>query len=384
MESSQYSYEAPGASYEGPSGEPADDPPGHGSGPPAAPQTVPSILGPGPTSPPAARTRSPPPGRLRHRRTGAGPPAIRPRRPTRRRPPTRPTAGIRRIRPTAAVRAPGRPARLSLRLPVPAGAARRPPHPHPAHLALGGGPHRGGGRPGRGTGGRRGRCGQPADHRKELLPQPAARWSIPRTSRPCWPRWSRPWWPSTASRAGSSGSGDFVEAAGTGMILTPDGEVLTNNHVVSGATSVTVTLFGQTKALPAHVIGTDPSVDVALVQIDHASGLPTVTPGRLATDPGRRLGPGHRQRTGPGRRAVGDRGHRLGGEPDALGPERQRADREPDRPAPDRRRHQPRELGRPAGRLPGAGGRHEHRGGVVQLRATPPPRTSGSPSPSTR
>jgi S1-C subfamily serine protease len=78
---------------------------------------------------------------------------------------------------------------------------------------------------------------------------------------------------------GTAGSGDFVEAAGTGMILTPDGEVLTNNHVVSGATSVTVTLFGQTKALPAHVLGTDPSVDVALVQIDHASDLPTVTLG---------------------------------------------------------------------------------------------------------
>ncbi len=78
---------------------------------------------------------------------------------------------------------------------------------------------------------------------------------------------------------GASGSGDFVAAAGTGMILTADGEVLTNNHVVSGATSVTVTLFGQTKALPAHVLGTDPSVDVALVQIDHASNLPTVTLG---------------------------------------------------------------------------------------------------------
>ena len=78
---------------------------------------------------------------------------------------------------------------------------------------------------------------------------------------------------------GSAGSGDFVEAAGTGMILTPNGEVLTNNHVVAGAASVTVTLFGQTKALPAHVVGTDPSVDVALVQIDHASDLPTVTLG---------------------------------------------------------------------------------------------------------
>jgi len=77
--------------------------------------------------------------------------------------------------------------------------------------------------------------------------------------------------------SGSSSGGDFVEAAGSGMILTPDGEVLTNNHVVSGATSVTVTLFGQSQPLAAHVVGTDPSEDVALVQIDHISGLPTVT-----------------------------------------------------------------------------------------------------------
>ena len=70
------------------------------------------------------------------------------------------------------------------------------------------------------------------------------------------------------------------------MILTPDGEVLTNNHVVAGATSVTVTLFGQTNALPSHVLGTDPGQDLALVQIDHASDLPTVDPGRLVADPG--------------------------------------------------------------------------------------------------
>ena len=94
---------------------------------------------------------------------------------------------------------------------------------------------------------------------------------------------------------GSSGSGDFVEAAGTGMILTPDGEVLTNNHVVAGATSVTVTLFGQTKALPAHVLGTDPGVDVALVQIDHASDLPTV-----------RLGDSSKTRVGDSVLAIGN------------------------------------------------------------------------------
>ena len=44
----------------------------------------------------------------------------------------------------------------------------------------------------------------------------------------------------------------------------------------------------------------------------------------------------------------------------------------------------PGELGRSAGRLPGPGGRDEHRSGLERARATPRPRTSGSPSPSTR
>ena len=83
------------------------------------------------------------------------------------------------------------------------------------------------------------------------------------------------------SESGSTGApgGDFVQAAGSGMILTPDGEILTNNHVVTGATTVTVTLFGQSRALAAHVVGTDPGEDLALVQIDHVSGLPVVTLG---------------------------------------------------------------------------------------------------------
>jgi serine protease Do len=81
----------------------------------------------------------------------------------------------------------------------------------------------------------------------------------------------------TTQFSGSSNSGSGVlEGAGTGMILTPTGEVLTNNHVVAGANAVTVTLFGQTQALAAHVIGTDPAQDVALVQIDDAHDLPTV------------------------------------------------------------------------------------------------------------
>ena len=81
---------------------------------------------------------------------------------------------------------------------------------------------------------------------------------------------------SESAAGGGAAGGDFAESAGSGMILTSGGEVLTNNHVVAGSDSVTVTLFGQTTALPAHVVGTDPSGDLALIQIDHASNLPTV------------------------------------------------------------------------------------------------------------
>ncbi len=81
---------------------------------------------------------------------------------------------------------------------------------------------------------------------------------------------------SESAAGAAAAGGDFAESAGSGMILTSGGEVLTNNHVVAGSDSVTVTLFGQTTALPAHVVGTDPSGDLALVQIDQASNLPTV------------------------------------------------------------------------------------------------------------
>ncbi len=64
-------------------------------------------------------------------------------------------------------------------------------------------------------------------------------------------------------------AGERFESAGTGMIVSSTGLVLTNNHVVAGATRVAVTLDGQTSALPATVVGTDPSEDMALVRIDH-------------------------------------------------------------------------------------------------------------------
>lgn len=72
------------------------------------------------------------------------------------------------------------------------------------------------------------------------------------------------------------------EDAGTGMIISSNGLVLTNNHVISGATSIRVTLYGQTSSRVARVVGTDPAHDVALLQIVGASGLPTVTFGNSA------------------------------------------------------------------------------------------------------
>ncbi|WP_062316187.1 S1C family serine protease [Demequina maris] len=70
---------------------------------------------------------------------------------------------------------------------------------------------------------------------------------------------------------------DDAEAAGTGMILTSDGLVLTNNHVIEDSTEITVTLADTGETYSATVIGVDDADDVALLQLDGASGLTTVT-----------------------------------------------------------------------------------------------------------
>ncbi|MBO0804174.1 MAG: trypsin-like peptidase domain-containing protein [Nocardiopsaceae bacterium] len=69
------------------------------------------------------------------------------------------------------------------------------------------------------------------------------------------------------------------KAYGTGIVLTPNGEILTNNHVVSGATSVSVTDIGNGKTYKATVVGYDESKDVAVLQLSGASGLTTATTG---------------------------------------------------------------------------------------------------------
>ena len=63
------------------------------------------------------------------------------------------------------------------------------------------------------------------------------------------------------------------EAAGTGIVLTSGGEVLTNYHVVEGSTSVRVTIASTGKTYTAAVVGADQSADIALLQLKSASGL---------------------------------------------------------------------------------------------------------------
>jgi len=72
-------------------------------------------------------------------------------------------------------------------------------------------------------------------------------------------------------------AGQQAQAAGTGMLVTSSGEVLTNRHVVQGATSIQVTIQGRSSPYTATVVGEDLAADVALLQIHGVSGLPTVT-----------------------------------------------------------------------------------------------------------
>src|SRR4029077_9814390 len=67
------------------------------------------------------------------------------------------------------------------------------------------------------------------------------------------------------------------QGLGSGVIMTQDGYVLTNNHVVDGADHVTVTLADK-REFKAKVVGTDPKSDIAVLKID-ATNLPCITVG---------------------------------------------------------------------------------------------------------
>lgn len=87
----------------------------------------------------------------------------------------------------------------------------------------------------------------------------------------------------TVNQGGFFGGTSSFQAAGTGMIISSNGEVLTNNHVIADASSIKVQLFNQTKLYTATVIGADPSHDVALIKIQGVSKLPTVTFGKSSS-----------------------------------------------------------------------------------------------------
>ena len=71
-------------------------------------------------------------------------------------------------------------------------------------------------------------------------------------------------------------------AAGTGMVLTASGEVLTNNHVIRGATTIRVTVPATGRTYQARVLGYSLTADVAVLRLRGASGLRTVSVGRSA------------------------------------------------------------------------------------------------------
>ena len=70
------------------------------------------------------------------------------------------------------------------------------------------------------------------------------------------------------------GQRQIEHGIGSGVIVSPDGYIVTNNHVVDGAMEVRVTLHDR-RSFPAKVIGTDKLTDLAVVKID-AKDLPTI------------------------------------------------------------------------------------------------------------
>lgn len=66
------------------------------------------------------------------------------------------------------------------------------------------------------------------------------------------------------------------EAVGTGVIVSAEGEILTNAHVVQGATEVRIRLAGNTEPIVAEIVAADPGNDLALLQVDVDKPLPAV------------------------------------------------------------------------------------------------------------
>ncbi len=75
----------------------------------------------------------------------------------------------------------------------------------------------------------------------------------------------------------------YALSAATGMIVSSDGYIVTNNHVVEDATSIKVSIDGHQTPYAASFVGADPSADVAVIKVGGLGGLPTVHFGDSAT-----------------------------------------------------------------------------------------------------
>ena len=136
------------------------------------------------------------------------------------------------------------------------------------------------------------------------------------------------------------------QALGSGVIVSEDGYLLTNNHVVDGADEIKVAMSDEKTVLEAKVIGTDPHTDIAVIKVE-GKKLPAIAitdsdnveVGDLVVRRRSDRHFGHREREGP--RGHGDRGLRGF--------------------HPDRRLHQPGQQWRRVGGCGGPVGGHQHR-----------------------
>ncbi len=111
-------------------------------------------------------------------------------------------------------------------------------------------------------------------------------------------------------RFGQSNGIAVPAGVGTGFIFDKRGYILTNNHVVEGANSLTVATTDN-KTYDGKIVGTYAQGDLAVVQINGNGDLPTVAARRFEQVAGRRPARRDRQRARPGGRADGDVGRRL-------------------------------------------------------------------------
>jgi len=86
------------------------------------------------------------------------------------------------------------------------------------------------------------------------------------------PVWHRFFWGPQGDSEEETPSPFFGQGTGSGVILTPDGYIVTSNHVIENASHIEVVLYDN-RSFPASLVGADPSTDLALLKIN-AEGLP--------------------------------------------------------------------------------------------------------------